>query len=378
VVTPRKLHIAPTGFSACEAGARRRFATVRPDVVNVSSAGSSLLEPRVNLETLSARWRGAFDATEDALVAARFDLAPETLRAWGDRLREERATTAHIFEGLARQQGVTDRFVHLMIPRAQLRRMLGLPPDLMACVFNLEDVLISPAVHVAAWAETFDQFIFTRVERTGGGFAPFNPLTDYRLYLDARPRLEGVRAFLASRGISLPDGKAADAPGTETVYGLANLKNHALLRRLDRQGVTASVGARRYIELVREVGVRSAVVSASANTQTMLERAGLATLIEGRVDGNEIDAEQLRAKPSPDTLLAACKQLAVAPQQAAAFETTPAGVAAARAGGFELIVGVDRSGLTDALRAQGADLVVPGLAELLERNLDGHVHPLHR
>ena len=343
-------------------------------MIDLNSAGASPSDPRVNLETLSARWRGAFDATEDALVGARFDLAPQTLRGWADRLREERAATAKIFQQLALQKGITDRFVHLMIPRAQLRRLLGLPTDLTACVFSLEDVLISPAIHMAAWEETFDEFIFTRIERTGGGFPPFNPLTDYRLYLDGRPRLEGVRDFLASRGISLPEGNPADGPGSETVHGLANRKNAVLLRRLDIQGVTASAGARRYIELVREVGVRNAAVSASANTKTMLERAGLATLIEGRVDGTTIVTEKLRTKPSPDTLLAACEQLGVAPQQSAAFETTLAGVAAARAGGFDLVVGVGRAGQRAALQAQGADLVVDDLAELLERNLDAHAH----
>ena len=326
-------------------------------------------ELRANLETLSAHWRGAFDAAEDALVAARFDLAPQTLRGLGDNLRDERAATAHIFEGLAQQRGVTDRFVHLMIPRVQMRRLLGLPPDVTACVFSLEDVLISPDLHMAAWVETFDEFIWTRVERTGGGFSPFNPLTDYRLYLDSRPRLDGVRAVLASRGISLPEGDPADPPGTETVHGLANRKNEALLRRIDREGVSTSAGARRYVELVREVGVRTAVVSASANAPTMIERAGLARLVDGSVDGNTIVTAHLRRKPAPDTLLAACAQLAVAPQHAAAFETTLAGVAAARAGGFELVIGVDRSGQFDELRVQGADLVVAGLAELLERNL---------
>ena len=341
-------------------------------MIDLSSAGATPLSPPVNLETLSAEWRGAFDATEDALVAARFDLAPQTLRGWADRLREERAATAHIFEQLARQKGVNDRFVHLMIPRAQLRRLLALPADLAACVFSLEDVLISPAIHMAAWEETFDAFIFARVERTGGGFHPFNPLTDYRLYLDGRPRLDGVRDFLASRGISLPEGEPADAPGAETVHGLANRKNAALLRRLDSEGVTAAAGARRYIQLVLEVGVRGAAVSASAHTQTLLERAGLAALIESRVDGATIVEEHLRAKPAPDTLLAACSQLGVSPQQAAAFETTVAGVAAARAGGFELVIGVGRAAQHDALRSHGADLVVADLAELLERNLDSH------
>jgi beta-phosphoglucomutase-like phosphatase (HAD superfamily) len=116
------------------------------------------------------------------------------------------------------------------------------------------------------------------------------------------------------------------------------------------------------------------VVSASANTETMLERAGLANLIAGRVDGITIDANHLQAKPAPDTLLAACDQLDVAPQQAAAFETTTAGVAAARSGGFQIVIAIDRSGQREELRGQGADLVVSGLTELLERNLDGHTH----
>jgi HAD superfamily hydrolase (TIGR01509 family) len=237
-------------------------------------------------------------------------------------------------------------------------------------VFNLDGVLIgSAALHAAARTTTFDEFIWARVERTGGSFVPFDPHTEYQKYMHGKPRHEGVRTFLASRGISLPDGDSQDPPGTETVNGLANRKKEVLLRRIDEQGVSAFQGSRRYLETARAAGLHCAVVSASANTGTILECAGLAPLIEQSVDGNTIVAKRLPAKPAPDILLAACRMLGVSPQKAATFETTPAGVAAARAGGFALVIGVEPGGHAQPLRAQGADLVVTGLAEVLERNL---------
>jgi beta-phosphoglucomutase-like phosphatase (HAD superfamily) len=320
-----------------------------------------------DLEALSARWRSAFDAAERALTAARFTLPAREVRAHAARLAEERTSTAAVFEALARDRGSRDRFVHLMIPRAQMKRLLGLPPDVTACVFNLDGVLIgSAAFHAAAWADTFGEFIETRIDRTGGRFAPFNPRTDYWLHIHAKPRLDGVRAFLASRGISLPEGTPDDPPGKETVHGLANRKNQALLRRLRESGVS-----RRYLELAQELGVQRAVVSASANTHTILERTGLAPLIEQCVDGNTMVAEHLGAKPGPDTLLAACRLLGVEPRHAAAFETSTAGVTAARAAGIRFVIAVDREGRAEQLRTAGADLVIPGLAELLDRNLAG-------
>jgi beta-phosphoglucomutase family hydrolase len=253
--------------------------------------------------------------------------------------------------------------------------LLGLPSAVSACVFNLDGVLIgSAALHAAAWAETFDEFILARIERTGGRFAPFNPRTDYPEYMHGKPRLEGVRAFLASRGISLPEGVNDDPPGSETVHGLASHKKEVLLRRIEERGVSAFEGSKRYLELARDAGLHCAVVSASANTDAILERAGLASLVEQRVDGNTILAERLRGKPAPDILLAACRMLGVPPQQAAAFETSSAGVAAARAGGLGLVIGVDAGGQAEALRNQGADLVVSGLAELLEQNLPSRLN----
>lgn len=324
----------------------------------------------VDLERAGAMWWSALDAAERALRAAGKSLTAQERRELGARLASERVLTVQLLDEVARIQGLGIRFSHLLVPRSNLRRLLGLPSSVSACVFNLDGVLIGSApLHEAAWAETFDRFILTRIERTHGRFAPFNPRTDYAAHFHGKPRLDGVRAFLASRGISLPEGRADDPPGAETVNGLANRKREALLRRIDEQGVSAFQGSRRYLETARDAGLHRAVVSASSNTGTILERTGLAALIETSVDGNTIAAEELRAKPAPDTLLAACRQLGVEPGQAAAFETTPAGVAAARAADFKLVVAVDQTGSSDRLRACGANLVVPSLAELFERNL---------
>ena len=261
-------------------------------------------------------------------------------------------------------------YLHLMQPRGEAWRLLGLPSDVVACVFNLDGVLIgSAAVHAAAWTETFDEFVSRRVEKTHGRFAPFNPRVDYPRHIHGRPRLEGVREFLASRGIRLPEGHPDDPPGAETVHGLANRKNAALQRLLDQRGLTAFDGAREYLETARDVDVRCAVVSASANTDTILERAGLATLIDGCIDGNAMVLERLRPRPEPDILLAACSRIGVEPRHAVAFETSAAGIEAACTAGFELVIGVDRSGEAKKLRDAGADLVVAGLDDLLDRTL---------
>jgi beta-phosphoglucomutase-like phosphatase (HAD superfamily) len=332
--------------------------------------------PPIGLDALSAHWRVAFDAAEDTLAAANrsngsIQLPPSELHERAARLAQERKATADILNALAREEHVllTHR---LSAPRAT-RRMLGLPEGVLACVFALDGVLTaSAALHAAAWAETFDELLSRRVERTGERFAPFMPFeagTDYFLHIHGRPRLDGVRGFLASRGIRLPEGTPDDPPGAETVHGLANRKNEALRRRLEREGVTAFAGSRRYLEDLREARLLSAVVSASANTGAILERAGLGGLVGPLVDGNAIRAEGLRVKPAPDTLLAACTRLRVRPQEAAVFETTAAGIAAGREAGFGLVVGVDRAGRAEALYAHGADVVVPDLSSLLDAAL---------
>jgi beta-phosphoglucomutase-like phosphatase (HAD superfamily) len=321
-----------------------------------------------DLDALSAHWRKAFNAAQDALAAASLELPPTELRERRYELERERAATAQLVETVATEEHLSV-IHHLGAPRPS-HRMLGLASGVLACVFDLEGVLTASAeIHAAAWADSFEPFLLTQSERTGERYGPytsFDPDTDYRMYLHGRPRLDGVRTFLAARGIRLPEGDPDDLPSAETVHGLANGKRQALLHRLDAQGVAAFETTGRYLDAVRDAGLRCAVVSASANTHTIIDRAGLAPLIDECVDGNMIVAGRLRAWPHPDVLLAACRLLDVQPQQAAVFETEPAGAAGGQKAGFAQVVGVDRSGQPVLLRESGADVVIAGLAELLD------------
>jgi len=239
--------------------------------------------------------------------------------------------------------------------------VLGLPEGLTACLFDLDGVLTdTAAVHAKAWTETFDAFLADR-----GGQQPFDPRADYDAYVDGRRREDGVRAFLASRGIELPEGSPDDPPAAATVYGLGNRKNELLLRRIATDGVRVYEGSRRYLQAARDAGLRRAVVSSSANTAQVLAVTDLADLVELRVDGVTAREQSLAGKPAPDTFLRAAELLGVEPGQAAVFEDALAGVQAGRAGRFGLVVGVDRVGQAAALREHGADVVVGDLAELL-------------
>ena len=245
--------------------------------------------------------------------------------------------------------------------------MLGLPDQVRVCLFDLDGVLTdTAAVHAAAWKEMFDDFLRSYAQRRGEPFVPFDARAEYDAWVDGKPRPDGVRDFLASRGITLPEGTPGDDPSMETVQGLGNRKNVAVLRRIRHDGVRVFEGSRRYLQEARRAGLHRGLVSSSANAQEVLEVTGLAELIEQRVDGVTIREEHLLGKPAPDTFLAGAKQFGVEPAQAAVFEDALAGVAAGRAGGFGLVVGVDRVGQATELRANGADLVVTDLAELLD------------
>jgi beta-phosphoglucomutase family hydrolase len=245
--------------------------------------------------------------------------------------------------------------------------VLGLPEVVTAGLFDLDGVLTNTAaVHDKAWKETFDAFLRERAERSGEAFVPFDPAADYDRYVDGKPRQDGVRDFLASRGITLPEGDPDDGPDEETVNGLGNRKNEALLRRIHEEGVGVFEGSRRYLQAARDAGLRRVVVSSSANTAEVLKATGLVTLVEGWIDGLAIAARGLKGKPAPDTFLAGARCVGVEPARAAVFEDAIAGVAAGRAGGFGFVVGVDRVGHADELRAHGADVVVTDLAELLD------------
>jgi beta-phosphoglucomutase family hydrolase len=245
--------------------------------------------------------------------------------------------------------------------------MLGLPDAIQACLFDLDGVLTQTAkVHAAAWKEMFDDFLRKRAARTGEAFVPFDPVEDYNKYVDGMPRYDGVRTFLASRGIDLPWGEPGDPPGKETIIGLGNRKNEIVLSMIRQGGVEPYPGSVRYVRAVRDAGLRCAVVSSSANCREVLEAAEIDDLFDVRVDGITIEREHLRGKPAPDTFLYASRELSVEPAYAAVFEDALAGVAAGRAGEFGFVVGVDRVGQAEALREHGADIVVTDLAELLD------------
>jgi beta-phosphoglucomutase family hydrolase len=245
--------------------------------------------------------------------------------------------------------------------------VLGLAAGVTACLFDLDGVLTQTAkVHAAAWKQMFDDYLRRRAASAGEAFVPFDPLGDYDEYVDGKPRDDGVRSFLGSRGIQLPEGSADDPPGADTIHGLGNRKNEILLELIHAEGVQPYEGSVRYVEAVRAAGLRRAVVSSSTNCRDVLAAAGIQDLFEEVVDGVVAEREHLRGKPAPDTFLAGARALGVEPAQAAVFEDALAGVEAGRAGGFGFVVGVNRVGQAEALRAHGADVVVDDLADLLE------------
>lgn len=241
----------------------------------------------------------------------------------------------------------------------------GLPNHVHACLFDLDGVLTDTAsVHKKAWKTMFDAYLQDRAQRTGEPYRPFDAGADYQQYVDGKKREDGVVSFLASRGVHLPMGTPDDSPDSETVYGLGNRKNALFNEALHADGVTVFDGSRRYLEAVAAAGLRIAVVSSSANTQEVLRITGLDKFVQKRVDGVTISAEHLAGKPAPDSFLRGAQLLGVEPAQAAVFEDALAGVAAGRAGRFGIVVGVDRVGQADALRRDGADVVVTDLADL--------------
>jgi beta-phosphoglucomutase family hydrolase len=239
--------------------------------------------------------------------------------------------------------------------------VLGLPDAVTACLFDMDGVVTKTAVvHAAAWKQMFDEFL-----RTQPGQAPFDDVKDYDDYVDGKPRLEGTESFLQSRHIELPTGSPDDKPGEHTVWGLSNRKNELVLEVLKRDGVEVYPGSRQYIDAVRAAGLKTAIVSSSANTEAVLKAGGVADLFDARVDANVAKERNLHGKPAPDTFLEAARMLGVDHANAAVFEDALAGVAAGHAGHFGLVVGVDRVGQADELRAHGADVVVKDLADLL-------------
>ncbi|SHF74633.1 haloacid dehalogenase superfamily, subfamily IA, variant 3 with third motif having DD or ED/beta-phosphoglucomutase family hydrolase [Jatrophihabitans endophyticus] len=238
---------------------------------------------------------------------------------------------------------------------------LGLPDGISVCLFDLDGVLTdTAAVHRAAWKATFDPVL---ADEGQGEFTA----DDYAEYVDGKPRLDGVRDFLASRDIHLPEGEADDADDKRTVNGIGNRKNDDVLGRIKRDGVKVFEGSRRYLEAARDAGLRRIVVSSSANTADVLKVTGLAELVEGRVDGVTIREEGIKGKPAPDSFLAGAKLVDAEPAAAVVFEDATSGVEAGRRGEFGYVVGVNRidDRHADELRKHGASVVVDDLDDLL-------------
>jgi len=246
--------------------------------------------------------------------------------------------------------------------------MLGLPQGITACLFDLDGVLTQTAkIHAQAWKQMFDGFLRERSGRTGEPFHEFDRPTDYDKYVDGKPRLDGVRSFLESRGIELPVGSPSNPPDAETIHGLGTRKNDLVLELIRRQGVDPYEGSVRFAEAARDQGLRRAVVSSSTNCRDVLEAAGIDHLFEEVIDGVVAEREGLAGKPAPDTFLAGARAVATEPARAAVFEDALAGVEAGRAGDFGWVIGVDRTGQAEALRRRGADVIVKDLDELLDR-----------
>jgi beta-phosphoglucomutase family hydrolase len=239
--------------------------------------------------------------------------------------------------------------------------MLGLPDSVTACLFDLDGVLTDTAsVHRKAWKQTFDPLLADR------GQPEFTD-DDYADQVDGKPRADGVRDFLQSRGIDLPEGEPDDDPDRETIYGVGNRKNELLLKAVHDDGVRVFDDARRYLEAARDAGLRRLVVSSSANTHDVLQVTGLDRLVEGRVDGVTIRDKHLHGKPAPDSFLEGARVLGVEPARAAVFEDALSGVEAGRAGDFGCVVGINRVDEQHGreLGEHGASVVISSLDELM-------------
>jgi beta-phosphoglucomutase family hydrolase len=240
------------------------------------------------------------------------------------------------------------------------------PENFDAVLFDLDGVLTSTAeIHATAWKTMFDDYLRRRAAARGEPFRPFDIATDYLRYVDGRPRYEGVQQFLESRGIHLPRGTPASPPQEESVCGLGNVKDQMVQQAIAAGKVQSFPSSVEFARLVRRRGLRTAVVTSSRNCTAVLKAAGMTDLFETQVDGNTIEDEGLRGKPAPDSFLRAAERLGVRPERSVVVEDAIAGVQAGRAGGFGLVIGIDRHGEGDALREHGAHVVVTDLGDLL-------------
>lgn len=306
-------------------------------------------EAAVDADTLAVAWEWALDAAARATDAAGSEHVPAEL------LRRERALQAE------ERQDVEERLHRWLPPRPPAARMLGLPAGTRAVVLDLDGVLTdSNLLHAAAWAEALDPVLQQVAHDLDGAFVPFDCVDEYRLYFDGRPRLEGIRLFLASRGVRLRDDG-----GHESIHGIARRKSLLLERRLHERQLVALPGARRYVQAAAYGHVARAVVSASESTRAMLELARIDHLIDVVVDADAMRERSLRARPAPDTLLEACEELGVRAADAVSLTHSGAGVVAALHAGIA-VRGIAAGERAEGLHAFGAEVVVPSLLTLLD------------
>ncbi|MGW2380928.1 HAD family hydrolase [Streptomyces sp. NPDC001658] len=244
--------------------------------------------------------------------------------------------------------------------------MTGLPDHITTCLFDLDGVVIRTThLHNAAWERTCNEFLAGWTAAGGTPVAPYDPDDDYRLHMDGKPRVDGVRCFLASRGITLPVGREDDPPGTNTLTGLGRRKHELSRQLIQEQGVQSYPGSVSYLAAVAGRGLKVGLVTSSGNCEPLLAAAGLSDVFPVRVDARIAARDGLRGKPHPDTYLAGASRLGSAVEETVVFEDAVVGVEAGRAGRFGYVVGVDRAGRPESLRERGADVVVSDLAELL-------------
>lgn len=324
----------------------------------------------LELDTVADEWQLALDGAVAAVDAADRTLSADERGALLRSLSQERVETAALLAELAHTTGVHN--VPWLSPVPVRTASLGLREGVRACIFDLDGVLTDSAVlHAAAWAEVFDDLLLRLAQETDRQFVPFDQVADYRSYIDGRPRLEGIHTFLRSRGIRLPEGRPEDRADAETAYGLARHKREALDRVMHRHGASALPGARRYLEAVGRAGLGRGVVSGSTTTLPMLEQAGIASLVDVRVDAERMRSEQLRSRPAPDVLLAACRLLDVPAEHSVTFTHSPDGVAAGRAAGLGVVGVASDEATRERLLGFGAEQVVASFLVLLDRRLLG-------
>jgi len=318
-----------------------------------------------DLDHLAAGWQQALDAADRALHAAGRSLPAMYIAQEQKELAQERKQTAATLSRLAHVTGALPE--PWLSPVPLTPEMLGLPGDVEACLLDLDGVLTDSAiVHASAWGHVFDDFLQRLNEKTGWHFIPFTD-KDYRTYMDGRPRLEAIHAFLGSRGIRLPEGTTDDPASAETANGLARHKAEALTRGLRQRGVNALPGSGRFLQALGHTGLKRTVLSASNHTFWMLELAGLATLVDDCLEAQAMRVEELRARPAPDLLFAACARLGVRPEHAVTLTHSEAGLVAGRAAGLH-VIGVASGAQAERLE-DAAERVVPSLSALLDPRL---------